>query len=121
MAMETSDGERITCDVPGAACILGRPRYPWSEYRLGVSCGQGGRGRGRGRRGGRGCVRRRAWCDGSCDCDTCQDEMQCDTWQCGEGKFKCHVSGICLDTSMVCDGYNDCGDDDRLVEKSIHN
>lgn len=115
LAMETSDGARITCHVPGATCILDRPRYPWSPYRLGVSCGQGTtRGRGRGRRGGRGCVRRRSWCDGTCDCDDCHDELQCDTWQCDEDKFKCHVSGICLDTSMVCDGYNDCGDDDRL-------
>ena len=116
LGMETSGGVSIRCDAPGAACILGRPRYPWSQYSLGVTCGQGSGGRGRGRRG-RGCVQRRAWCDGTCDCDTCQDELQCDTWQCDEDKFKCHVSGICLDTSMICDGYNDCGDDDRYISK----
>ena len=56
------------------------------------------------------CVQRRAWCDGTCDCDMCQDEQLCDTWQCEEDKFKCHLSGMCLDTSMICDGDNDCGD-----------
>ena len=108
--METGDKVRLTCHVPGSTCILWRPRDPWSEYSLGVSCG-GSRGRGRGR--GRSCVRRRAWCDGTCDCDSCRDELRCDTWRCEEDQFKCHASGICLDMSRVCDGYSDCGEDDR--------
>ena len=92
LGMETSGGVSITCDAPGAACILGRPRHPWSQYSLGVSCGQGQGGRGRGRRG-RGCLQRRAWCDGTCDCDACHDELQCDTWQCGVWHDNWQVTG----------------------------
>ena len=60
--------------------------------------------------------RRHLWCDGRCDCDTCDDEAGCGTWRCGEDRFRCHVSGLCLDPRRVCDGHADCGEDDRSDE-----
>ena len=58
---------------------------------------------------------RRAWCDGVCDCGVCEDEEECDEWECGD-RFKCSVSQICLDQDRVCDGVADCGAGDRSDE-----
>ena len=103
--MVTSDNVVITCNVTGATCRVYAGHHPASPHSPGVTCAGGDRVQ---------CVPRHVWCDGTCDCDTCQDEHSCDTWQCGQDQFKCTVSGICLDRELVCDGYQDCGENDRF-------
>jgi hypothetical protein len=51
-------------------------------------------------------------CLGNKDCADNTDELSC----CPKDKFRCAVSGECLDASRLCDGVNDCADSsDELV------
>ena len=81
-----------------------------SNYSKGVKCGDGR------------CIQEASWCDGVCDCEeTCDDEEECEKWNCDENTFKCNVSGICIGTHMICDGYNDCGVNDRYFFRVSQN
>ena len=104
LSMRTSDGVTMHCNVSGSRCRLYHGRGPAPDHSTGVTCA-GDQVQ---------CVRRHVWCDGTCDCAACQDETSCDTWSCDQ--FKCEVSGKCLDNDYVCDGFHDCGEDDRSDE-----
>ena len=102
--LTTSDGLDIQCGLVGGHCRLYHALYPAANYTAGSLC-----------RGGV-CVARRSWCDGVCDCAECEDEESCQEWDCGERRFKCRVSNICLHQARVCDGVYDCGAGDRSDE-----
>ncbi len=53
------------------------------------------------------CVRPEKICDGSCTCDDCLDEADCEDWTCADGFWKCNDNVTCIEVKYVCDsGYH---------------
>ncbi len=50
-------------------------------------------------------------CDADSDCFDGTDEMNCETWECPPGRWKCKTSFECIDSFDICDFIVDCEDE----------
>ncbi|XP_071819213.1 uncharacterized protein [Apostichopus japonicus] len=68
------------------------------------------------------CIPERDRCNGDYDCQNGEDELDCESYSCAEGSYKCHGrdSRVCIPQKEVCDGIVHCdqGDDELFCDVS---
>ncbi|KHJ91859.1 Low-density lipoprotein receptor domain class A [Oesophagostomum dentatum] len=66
------------------------------------------------------CLPSSSVCDGVVDCDTEDDEVNCE--ECNRGAQFCDVTKRCIPAGQLCDGIPQCpdGSDERVNESTIN-